>query len=248
MKNKIENASCENLKNGYFLKENPIDKTKAYFCLFCNAKYEEGDIYEFGKRLVNAEKAMQLHIQKEHGDVFGNLLAEEKAKTGLTETQKEFLANYYSGMADKQIAERMGISESTVRYQRYSFREKAKQAKFIIALSELLEEKEKITVAPAVETDENQKMLESLFESVSPLVLKTFDFGKNKNKKRLFILETISKQFEKGKTYTDKETNAILKGIYSDFATIRRSLVDCGFMQRTNDCKKYWLNQQPPIS
>ena len=245
MKNRIKNATISELKNGFILKERAIDKEKVYFCLFCNTGYDEGDIYNFKKLLVNANKAMKLHIYHEHGNVFENLLGADKTQTGLTDTQKEFLLNYYRGMSDKEIAEKMNISESTVRYQRYSFREKAKQAKFILALSELLEDRENELKAEKsdVPLDENEKMLRILFNSVSPLSLRTFDFGKNKDKKRLFVLATIVKQFEKGRKYTEKEINAVLKEIYSDFATIRRSLIEYGFMERTNDCREYWVKE-----
>ena len=238
MKSKIENASLTDLQNGWSYD----NKSKIYNCLFCNAKYEEGDIYAFEKRLVEAGKAIELHIKEKHGTIFENLLSADKAQSGLTDTQKEFLVNYHSGMSDQEIAEKMNITASTVRYQRYNFREKAKQAKLILAINALIEQKEKEKAqVPVRVLSESEKMTETLFHSVSPLVLKTFDFGKNKEKKRLFILETIAKQFEKGRKYTEKEINAVLKEIYSDYATIRRALIDCGFMGRTGDCREYWV-------
>jgi len=239
MKNKIENATITELKNGYIITERAIDKAKIYTCLFCHAQYEADDIYVWKKLLVNAEKAMRLHIHENHGEVFDNLLA----SSGLTDTQNDFLKNYYSGMSDKEIAEKMNITASTVRYQRYSFREKAKQAKMILALSELLEEQEEKLNSwkkPLKPTTENEKMLETLFESVSPLVLRTFDFKNKKDEKRMFILKTIVEQFENDKKYNELEVNAILKPIYEDHATIRRSLIDYGFMGRTSDCREYW--------
>ena len=239
MKSKIENAPVIDLKNGFFYNH----KTKIYTCLFCNTTYENGDIYSFGKRLVNAEKAIKLHLSEKHSTVFESLLSADKTQTGITDTQKDFLMNYYNGMPDREIAEKMNISASTVRYQRYNFREKAKQARIILALYELLEEKENEKTAnksgKIVSADE--KMLEILFDSVSPLILKTFDFKKKKDEKRIFILKMITQQFEKDKKYTEKEVNAVLKQIYSDFATIRRSLVDYGFMERTSDCREYWV-------
>ena len=231
MKNKIENAESVDLRNGYLF--NP--ETKIYTCLFCNAQYEYGDIYAFDKRLVNADKAIKLHISEKHGSVFENLISADKTQSGLTDTQKEFLKNYYNGLSDKEIAEKMNISASTVRYQRFNFREKVKQAKMILALSELLETTEEI-VKPV---DENEKILNSLFDSLSPLVLKTFDFKKKKDEKRNLIMQTITQQFEKGRIYSEKEVNEILKAIYPDFATIRRSLIDYGFMERTDDCREY---------
>jgi len=244
VKIKIENASIDDLKNGFLLSERFIDKAKIYTCLFCHAQYDADDVYAFKKLLVNGKKAIKMHISEEHGEVFDNLIFQDKAQTGLTDTQRDFLVNYYSGMADKEIAEKMDISASTVRYQRFNFREKAKQARMILALSELLEEQEeKLSVWAKSEkpVSEHEKMLETFFVSVSPLVLRTFDFGRKKDEKRLFILKIITQQFEKDRKYTDKQVNAILKAIYDDYATIRRSLVDYGFMDRTSDNREYWV-------
>jgi len=249
---KIENAAIEDLKNGFILKERFIDKAQIYTCLFCHAQYDADDIYVFKKLSVNGKKAIKMHIGEQHGDVFNSLLALDKAQTGLTDTQKDFLVNYYNGMnydedvSDKEIAEKMNISASTVRFQRHSFREKAKQAKMILVLAELLaemEEKRKVwdeqkSVKPV---DENQKMLETIFESFEPLVLKTFDFKKKREEKRALILKTIVQKFEKDKKYTENEVNAVLKQIYHDHATIRRHLIEDGFMGRTSDCREYWV-------
>ena len=139
MKNKIETAAVTELKNGFILKERFIDKAQIYTCLFCNTQYDTDDIYAFGRLLVNGNKAIKMHIKEKHGEVFNNLLSLDRDKTGLTDTQKEFLGYYYGGMNDKEIAEKMNITASTVRFQRYNFREKVKQAKIILALSELLE-------------------------------------------------------------------------------------------------------------
>jgi len=254
-KSKTENVSVGDLKNGYIYgyiyNEGNADKTKGYICLFCNARFDEDVIHSWKKLLINAKKAVKLHIRDEHGEVF-NCLLNDKTQTGLTDTQTEFLKNYYSGMNDKEIAEKMNISMSTVRFQRHNFREKAKQAKTVLALNELLEvqeSKEKAWKEQSVKStkpaDENTKMLETLFESLSPLVLKTFfDLGKKKEEKRLLILQTIAQQFEKGQKYTEKEVNAVLKEIYEeDYVTIRRSLIDYGFMDRTGDCREYWVKE-----
>ena len=250
MKNKkIESATVDDLRNGYLYgyiyNGGAVDKTKGYICLFCNAIFDEDDVYISGKLLINAKKAVKWHIHKEHGHVFRNLLSLDKNKTGLTDTQKDFLECSYSGLNDKEIAEKMDISTATVRYQRHSFREKAKQAKVILALSELLERELELWGNPAQQPiDENEKMLETLFESLSPLVLKTYDFKKKKEEKRLLIFKTIIQQFEKGKKYTNKEVDDILKQIYRDYATIRRALVDYGFMERTDDCREYWVKEK----
>lgn len=239
MKNRFEQATADDLKNGYAYD----NKEKAYFCLFCNIKYSVGDIYKFDSRLVDAEKAIQLHTSEKHQSVFEALLSADKKQTGLTDTQKEFLMNFYGGLTDKEVAETTETSPSTVRFQRHSFREKAKQAKFILAISDLLEEKIKENIDSNIKTvkaakDGDEAKMSNFFESESPLVLK---FLSVKQKNRLFIFKTIAKQFETGKKYTEKQVNEILKPIYGDYVTIRRELIDYGFMERTSDCREYWL-------
>ncbi|MGX4667923.1 DUF2087 domain-containing protein [Cerasibacillus sp. JNUCC 74] len=41
--------------------------------------------------------------------------------------------------------------------------------------------------------------------------------------------------------YSEMEVNEILKAIYSDFAILRRYLIDYEFMERSRDCTKYWV-------
>jgi hypothetical protein len=56
-------------------------------------------------------------------------------------------------------------------------------------------------------------------------------------------LEEISKNFSKGKTYSEKEVNRILQRVYEDYVSLRRALVEYGFIERTNDGRKYWLKE-----
>ena len=85
---------------------------------------------------------------------------------------------------------------------------------------------------------ENQQILESAFEYLSPLKLKLFS---PKEKKKIVILRKIAEQFEKNRHYSEKEVNQILEAIYDDYVTIRRYLIEYGYMNRTKDCKEYWL-------
>jgi Uncharacterized protein conserved in bacteria len=89
-----------------------------------------------------------------------------------------------------------------------------------------------------VSAEETQKIIETFFSSTSPLILKSFS---GKEKKKLVILKVISEQFEKGKKYSEKHVNDILQAVYDDYATIRRYLIEYGFMKRTQDCGEYWL-------
>ncbi len=62
-----------------------------------------------------------------------------------------------------------------------------------------------------------------------------------KEKKKIIILQEIMEKFEKGKKYTRENLNSILKEFYEDYASLRRYLIEYGFMERTSDGKIYWV-------
>jgi len=62
-----------------------------------------------------------------------------------------------------------------------------------------------------------------------------------KEKKWLIVLRWLATRFEAGKHYTEKEVNAILTEIHADYATMRRNLVEYGFMRRERGGGDYWL-------
>ncbi|MDF2537284.1 MAG: transcriptional regulator [Herbinix sp.] len=245
----LENCSIEDLTRGF-----TIQASKGlYQCLHCSAKFETGEIYLMDGHYYEAFRAVKEHIIKDHGDLLIQLLHSESKYNTITDKQKELLALIGSGMSDQEIAGRLAISASTVRHQKFTFREKAKQAKLYLAMYELMNEKfisEKDILVPIHEgatmvddryfttKEENDKILATVFESLSPLKLKIFS---SKEKKKIVTLRKIMEQFEKGKIYTEKEVNGTLKSIYEDYPTIRRYLIEYGFMERSKDCKQYWV-------
>ena len=54
------------------------------------------------------------------------------------------------------------------------------------------------------------------------------------HKKRLMLLEEVIKHFKTGKIYKEKEVDKIISEIFSDYCTLRRMLIDEGFMERNN--------------
>ena len=58
------------------------------------------------------------------------------------------------------------------------------------------------------------------------------------------MLEHIVGRFELNKVYSEKEINEVLKSVYTDYAIIRRSLIDYGFMERNRDCTEYWIKDK----
>ena len=96
----------------------------------------------------------------------------------------------------------------------------------------MVDERYQITI------EEENTIISNIFSSLEPLKLKNLS---PKEKKKIVILKKISSRFERERKYSEKEVNGILEDIYDDFATIRRYLIEYGFMDRTNDGKEYWL-------
>lgn len=230
-----------------------------YICHVCGKVFEQGEIFRFNDRFYDAGKMIKLHIKHEHSDMLVALMDNPKKYTGITDNQKKLLGMIAAGMTDNEIAKELGVASGTVRHQKFMFREKAKQAKLFLAIYELAisthtKNKQKPEVNKeavkihrgatmiddrySVTGEEEEKILKNFFISLEPLKLKTFS-AKEKNK--IIILRKITAQFDKERRYSEKEVNAVLKSIYEDFATIRRYMIEYGFMQRTKDCSQYWI-------
>ena len=222
-------------------------------CNYCDKAFHEGQVFSIGGNLYVPEHAAAKHIEVEHGGNVEQLLHSDTKYNTLTDNQKELLLLFYSDMSDSEIAKKLGISHSTVRHQKFTFREKAKQAKLYLAVFERVFEdktKNEEAIIPihnhaiyyddryVITEQEKKHILETSFESFKPLKLKIFS---PKEKKKVVILIKIAEQFELGKKYTEKEVNQILKPIYDDYIAIRRYLIMYGFMERTKDGSIYWL-------
>jgi hypothetical protein len=59
------------------------------------------------------------------------------------------------------------------------------------------------------------------------------------NKKRLVILRYLLRPFEPGVHYPEKQVNELLRPYFADTASLRRYMVDEGFLKRENSV--YWL-------
>lgn len=77
--------------------------------------------------------------------------------------------------------------------------------------------------------------------SVKPLKFNVFPA---KEKRKYILACFLMNLFEEDHIYHEFEVNEILQQSYDDFATVRRFLIDYGFMKRSDDCKSYWLNVQ----
>jgi hypothetical protein len=129
------NASLTELKQGYIYE--PLYEES--ICLVCGERFNKGEIYSINSHLFEGQKAVKVHIEKDHGSMFVFLITMDKKYTSLTEHQKEILRSFYEGLNDKEIALKMdNDSTSTIRNQRFAFKERAKQAKIFLAIMELL--------------------------------------------------------------------------------------------------------------
>jgi len=64
-------------------------------------------------------------------------------------------------------------------------------------------------------------------------------------KKYLVLVRHVLRAFEKGRRYSEREVNAVLRNFNDDTARLRRSLVEHGFMQREGGGGAYWRVDTP---
>ncbi|MCK9287074.1 MAG: DUF2087 domain-containing protein [Sphaerochaetaceae bacterium] len=244
-----DTLTIDELKKGYRFDS----EADSYLCNWCNQRFEVGRVYDIDTKLYEAARAVMEHVRQSHHEHVKQLLHVDNKYNTLTDNQKELLFLMYSDRSDKEIAKVLGISPSTVRHQRFVFREKAKQARMYLAQYEAVTETRSDTEQTLVPIHANATMvddryvvtekerveiLNAEFETLSPLKLKRFP---KKEKRKLVILARIAEQLEPGRTYTEKELNDILVTVFEDYVVLRRYLIEYGFMDRTSDGKEYWL-------
>ncbi|WP_404457960.1 DUF2087 domain-containing protein [Oceanobacillus kapialis] len=250
-KEKFWDATIEELANGYTYDA----LNDEYACLLCSESFEDGIIYPIDGILYEAKKAVKRHIEDAHNSVFDYLIQLDKKYTGLSQHQKEILHYFEKGLSDKEIVEAQGGgSTSTIRNHRFKLKEKEKQAKVFLTLMNLLHKdknsKNEDTLINfhkgatmvddryVITEEEKNKVLATYFKQGLEGELDTFP---SKEKRKLIVLQNIINRFEQGRVYSEKEVNAILMAIYSDYVTIRRYLIEYGFMDRSRDCTEYWI-------
>ncbi len=241
------NASVEDLKRGYIYDE----KQGIYCCLICGKIYEQGTIYAQKDAFYDAQRSVMLHIQEAHQSPFHYLLSLNQRLTGLTDVQKDLMHAFYLGLSDKEILKRKQEgSLSTIRNHRFKLKEKEKQAKLFLAMMELLADKNKgepYMTIPRTTTlvDERFNVTQEEYEEVlkNYIVDGKLSTFPSKEKRKAIILTYFVKLFKPEIIYTEKEVNAIIKAIYDDYVTIRRYLIEYGYLDRLADGSQYWLNR-----
>lgn len=246
------NASIQDIKKGY------INEEESYRCIICGEQFIKGEIFPIGDKLYDARKAVQLHIKAEHHSMLEYMLQMNRTFLGLTDIQRDFLQCLIESQDDKEVASKMEIHPSTVRNHKFRLREKEKQAKLFLALMQLVEE-HKLEPIQKVEDEtfhepsktatmvddrynttetEKEKIIKSYFDETGRL--KEYPA---KAKRKIIVLEKISTNFKKSKTYSEYEINLILTRIYTDHVLLRRALIEYGFMERDKTGTKYWMKE-----
>ncbi|MFA9376558.1 MAG: DUF2087 domain-containing protein [Lachnotalea sp.] len=234
-------------------------ETQDYFiCVICGAKFEKGSIVNYDGDLHDAYGAVKRHVKEKHGYLVDYLLNQNVDLVGISETQNKILKLMSEGNDDKTIAENLGIAHSTVRNHRFKLRENLKQAKLFAALMESLEQKTSLPINLSMEGDlvelhYSANMMDDRYNITDmerEKVIKTY-IDENgaikqfpaKEKKKIILLREIIKNFIKDHEYAEPEVNKILHRIYEDHATIRRALIEYGFLERSEDCKIYRVRE-----
>lgn len=236
----LSTVALDDLVNGY----ERVNDT--YCCLFCEAAYEEQQVYALGEQFFTAQGMINRHICEVHHSSFDALLALDKKVTGLSDVQMEMMRHFYEGAPDKEIVAASSVtSVSTVRQHRFKLREKEKQAKVFLALMQLLKSPvhdaihkgaKQVDERYSTTTQEREKVLMSYFTEGVEGRITTIP---SKEKKKLIILQQIVQRFDKEQTYTEAQVNEVLKTVYADYVSLRRHLIEYGFMERSADGAVY---------
>jgi hypothetical protein len=91
---------------------------------------------------------------------------------------------------------------------------------------------------PGGEGDDRAKTLRNFFQGER---LKSIPA---RRKQRVVVLQHLLERFDPHRTYTEPEVNDLLRVAHDDVATLRRELVDYGYMQR--DRGIYQVTRHPP--
>lgn len=218
----------------------------ALVCNFCDQPWP----------LTTPHTALTNHIQTVHGGVQAALIHLDSRYNTLTVKQQALLMAFASGTKDKVVAEQLGVAPATVRHQKFTFRQKAKQAKLYLAIYDSVfaseDPKEQLIDVPQQPTDPDDRWLITE-EEATKTVQRYFDFSTatvrlkrwpKKQKAIITILTRIINEIPRDRRLTEDQINSYLKPIYFDYPLIRRYLIDYNFLQRTTDGTAYWRPQR----
>ncbi len=245
--NIVESISIEDLARGY----RRGDDGKSFACLRCGSRFEEGRVYPSAGGYSTAERAAREHSDEAHGDLFEEILDAGKEVTGIPDAMAQVLRLLHKGKSDREIAAALGgKSPSTVRNQRRALRKRESEAKILLALMAMLDasgkEVGRFVAYPAAMPMQDDRAV--VTEGEAAAIEKKYLLADGsllriprKEKEKLVVLRRIAERFEPGRIYGQREVDSILLKADTDYAALRRYLIDYRFLERKPDGSAYWV-------
>ena len=235
-------CSVEEIKRGY------IEENHGFTCLLCGEHFSKGEIYTFSGKLYDAEKAVHMHIGQQHQCVEHQLLRLKASHMGISDLQLQLLNFFASDISDKEIADYLGVSGSTIRNHRFKLRERERQSRIFLALMELIEEAgdSKGSLGRGGSSDEPRVIDISEREKRKIVERYITPFGKLKGyptyeRSKRVVLEAILERFCVGKQYSEEEINESLSLVYKDYRLLKQELIAYDYLGRSNKGGIYWI-------
>jgi biotin operon repressor len=163
-----------------------------------------------------------------------------------------------------ELAEKLGLGEPTISHHLARLREvylvnirTAGTARYyrlndgmLQRFKELFATVEKMPVEGGMQMDDKEWIGALGWSAEDQQVLRDYTIGAklkqlpSKRKKTMVILRWLATLFEAGRLYTEAEVNQVIKGVYEkDYVSLRRDLIDMGYLHREPGGGKYWLGE-----
>lgn len=163
----------------------------------------------------------------------------------------------------KTLSERLGVTEPTISHHLSKLRAaglvqlrmQGNQSFYKLATGPLQRFKEQVArleeAIPEAEDAADNDWIEALpFSAEDKKILHDYTFGGRlrqipvKGRKLLVVLNWLAMQFEAGRTYTEQEVNTIISRYHDDYATLRRELINFGYLRRERAGTTYWVTPE----
>lgn len=229
-----------------------IDYTRGYTqagttlsCLYCEQQYATTEVYPSGDHYYQAPAAMTQHLSATHGGALQALLHAD-ADCGLSASLTTLAELLAQDLSDAVIAQRLGVASATVRSQKFKLRAKVAAAARLVALGELLALNDDTLLPSPAATQVDARYAITPAERTKTLATFVDATGRiatwpSKEKRKLILLSYLMADFDAHKNYSESAVNAILQQHVSDYVTVRRNLIEYGFLARTPDGRTYWV-------
>ncbi len=231
----LNNLTLIDLKRGW----HPV--VTGWQCNYCQAHWPT----------ATPTEQLSAHLTTVHGGNLSQLIHADSRYNTLTAKQQDLLTAFATGIKDQVLAEQLQVAPATIRHQKFTFREKAKQARLYLATYEQVFET--ATDEPLIDVPEQPGPIDDRFmiteDEAATTLQRYFDFEHDplrlkrwpkKQKVILTVLTRIIEEVPLNQHFSEAAINQLLKPIYFDFVTVRRYLVDYGFLERTADGHDYW--------